>query len=206
MHLTRRSPRHRFPSLPAAAAAGLALFAGCYDSHPTPLDGDRPDVPDARDDAGGFPGVRFDPDVEAPAPGTLWLEEESATGSSITLRLMVDADEPAFGVAARLRWDAARLALHGIRSCGTFDRDGVALLDWKVVGSGDEVWFGLASPTREMPADVRGGACAVFADFEILGPGTSRLELAGERSAAVGSPPTRYLTRSVGGGTLEVTR
>ncbi len=207
------------PSLLVAALAQLGV-AACYDSQPTPLDGDHPDVPDARDarddassdDAGEVTGVRFDPDFEDPALHALWLAEESATGSSITLRLMVDGGpRPVFGVAARLRWDGALVALRDVRSCGPFDAGGPALLEWKLLEPEPEAWLGLAARSRDSLVDAAGGACALLAVFDILGPGSSRIELVGERSAAVGSvaggtPPTRYVTDRVGGGTLEVTR
>ena len=194
--------------------------AACYDSSPTPLDGDRPDVADAHDARDDAPtdgpaevtGVRFDPDFEDPALHALWLAEESASASSLTLRLMVDGGPiPVFGVAARLRWDGALVALRDVRSCGPFDRGGPALLEWQLAEPEPEAWLGLAARSRDALVDTAGGACALLAVFDILGPGTSRIELVEERSAAIGSvaigtPPARYVTGRVGGGTLEVTR
>jgi len=199
----------------AVALAPLGL-AACYSSYPTPLDGDRPDARDdardtgddtAEDDAGEVFGVHFRASVEGPTSRMLWLEEESATATSITLRLMVDADlEPVYGVAARLRWDGALAALHDVRSCGPFDGGGPALLEWQVVEPEPEAWIGLAVRSRDAPIPTDGGTCALLVEFDILGPGVSIIEPVAGRSAAVGSPPTRYATVGVGGGTLEVTR
>lgn len=216
---TRHRPT-RFPTLPAlAAATGLAALAGCYDSHPTPLDGDRPDVLDGRsdgdvvaddgdgDEASGAYRIRFDSTVHAPASRLLWLEQEATTDASITLRLMVDADaDPVFGVAARSRWDASRLALRDVRSCGPFDRTGRALLEWRIIEPGSEAWLAVAAGTPDDLVATDGGACAMLLEFDILGPGTSVIELIPGRSAAVGSPPTRYVTVGTADGVLEVTR
>lgn len=203
----------------AAAAAVLAALAGCYDSHPTPLDGDhRPDVPDARDvpdvpddgprdDTDGAFRIRFDSTVHAPASKLLWFEEEATAASSITLRLMVDADaDPVFGVAARVTWDDTRVTLRRVRACGPFDRAGPALLEWRIMEPGPEAWLAVALPSPDDPADTEGGACAMLLDFDILGTGTSVIELVPGRSAAVGSPPTRYVTVGTADGVLEVTR
>lgn len=209
---------HRHPRAHGRSRLFLALLglvptglAGCYDSQPTPTDGDRPDAADAREDgspgdAGEATGVHFDPDLEAPAPGTLWLAEESTDGTSLVLRLMVDGDQPVYGLAARLRWDGTRAALRDVQPCGPFAGHGPAWLEWRTLAPEPEAWLGLAVPSRDALAPVAGGACALLLLFDILGPGSSRIELVPGRSAAVGSPPTRYVTAAVGGGTLEVTR
>ena len=210
----------RFLAPPALAAAiGLAALAGCYDSHPTPLDGGPPDASDdPRDeadsadegdggDSSGPYRIRFDSTVHAPVSRLLWLEEEATTGSSITLRLMVDADaDPVFGVAARTRWDASRLALRNVRCCGPFDGAGRALLEWRIIDPAPEAWLAVAVGSPDDAVGTEGGVCAMLLEFEILGPGTSVIELVPERSAAVGSPPTRYVTIGTADGVLEVTR
>ncbi|MEW5851880.1 MAG: hypothetical protein AB2A00_24030 [Myxococcota bacterium] len=165
-------------------------------------DATRPDAA-VRVDA-GIPLARWTADPTPDVAGYLSLRAVAVTTERVTFAVDVTTPIPVFGAAVRLEHASTVLRMVDVTSCGGLDGAGPAPRTWREVGPG-QVWVGIASASRQSLLNATQGACLLLVTYDVVAPGTTRVDLVPSRSAAVGPAANTYATSAVAGGLLEVT-